>query len=123
MNFTETQFKLNNLPGTRPVHRNLSVAQLVETSIRRNETQLADNGALVGMTGKKTGRSPGDKFVVREPSSRFYSAMSYKSVPAFSQAVINFLATARIATSSVGATHTGCKLELLGGRSSTTPWL
>ena len=55
-------------PGA--VHSNLSVAQLVEESIRRGEGILTSSGALNAMTGKRTGRSPRDKFVVDEPSSR-----------------------------------------------------
>ena len=52
---------------SRPnVLRNLSTGQLVEQSLRRNETQLAGNGALVGETGKRTGRSPKDKFIVKD---------------------------------------------------------
>src|SRR5437764_597229 len=52
---------------SRPnVLRNLSTGQLVEQSLRRNETQLAGNGALVGETGKRTGRSPKDKFIVTD---------------------------------------------------------
>ncbi|MGD0832008.1 MAG: phosphoenolpyruvate carboxykinase (ATP) [Terracidiphilus sp.] len=46
------------------VHANLSVAQLVETSLKRGESQLAANGALVAVTGARTGRSPKDKFTV-----------------------------------------------------------
>jgi phosphoenolpyruvate carboxykinase (ATP) len=46
------------------VHANLSVAQLVETSLKRGESQLAANGALVAATGARTGRSPKDKFTV-----------------------------------------------------------
>src|SRR5438270_1060447 len=52
---------------SRPnVLRNLSSPQLVEQSLRRGETQLASNGALVGETGKRTGRSPKDKFIVKD---------------------------------------------------------
>src|ERR1017187_10817407 len=46
------------------VHANLSVAELVETSLKRGEGQLAANGALVAVTGARTGRSPKDKYTV-----------------------------------------------------------
>src|SRR5579875_2760552 len=51
-------------------HRNLSSAQLVETSIARGEGRLAANGALVAMTGARTGRSPRDKFTVDDELTR-----------------------------------------------------
>ena len=50
------------------VHRNLSPARLAELAIARNEGKLTDRGALTVTTGKYTGRSPKDKFVVKEPS-------------------------------------------------------
>ena len=46
-------------------HFNLSPALLVEHSIRRNEAKVASNGALVGYTNR-TGRSPKDKFIVKD---------------------------------------------------------
>ena len=45
---------------------NLGTAQLVEHAIRRHEGLLATGGPLVVHTGQFTGRSPKDKFVVRD---------------------------------------------------------
>lgn len=50
------------------VYWNLAVPQLIEHSIVRQEGMLASNGALCVNTGKYTGRSPKDKFIVDEPS-------------------------------------------------------
>jgi phosphoenolpyruvate carboxykinase (ATP) len=45
---------------------NLETAQLVEQSLLRGEGQLAKDGPLVVATGKHTGRSAKDKFIVRD---------------------------------------------------------
>ena len=58
--------------GLRPraaVHWNLPPAMLVEQAVRRDEGVLTAQGAFVGLTSPHTGRSPGDKFVVRESTS------------------------------------------------------
>ena len=52
-----------------PVHWNLSEPALYEEAIRRNEGRVAQGGPMVAITGQHTGRSPNDKFVVKEPSS------------------------------------------------------
>lgn len=51
------------------VHWNLSPAALYEEALRRGEGVLAAEGPLVARTGQHTGRSPNDKFVVKEPTS------------------------------------------------------
>ena len=53
----------------RRVFWNLGTAALYEEALRREEGLLAAGGPLVCRTGQHTGRSPNDKFVVREPSS------------------------------------------------------
>jgi phosphoenolpyruvate carboxykinase (ATP) len=49
---------------------NLSVAELYERAVAAAEGQIAAEGPLVVLTGEHTGRSPKDKFVVREPWSQ-----------------------------------------------------
>src|SRR5947207_12703002 len=51
------------------VRWNLTAAALYEEVVRRHEGVIAAEGPLVCRTGLHTGRSPNDKFVVREPSS------------------------------------------------------
>ena len=57
------------MSGAAQVHRNLSPAVLLEHAIRRREGQFTRDGSFVGLTVPHTGRSPDDKYVVREPSS------------------------------------------------------
>ena len=45
---------------------NLSAPRLYEEATRRGEAQLGQGGSLVAVTGSHTGRSPNDRFVVKE---------------------------------------------------------
>src|SRR6266545_3241029 len=51
------------------VHRNPTTALLYMHTLRREDGVLAEGGPLVVDTGDHTGRSPSDRFVVREPGS------------------------------------------------------
>jgi phosphoenolpyruvate carboxykinase (ATP) len=53
-----------------PERRNLSPAALYEHAIRRGEAAIVSTGALTAETGKHTGRSPKDKYFVKEPTSQ-----------------------------------------------------
>ncbi|HMS21699.1 phosphoenolpyruvate carboxykinase [uncultured Sphingorhabdus sp.] len=48
---------------------NLGTAQLVESALANSEGQLAKDGPLVVQTGKHTGRSASDKFIVRDATT------------------------------------------------------
>jgi phosphoenolpyruvate carboxykinase (ATP) len=64
---TQVRGSTHDLDAT---YRNLSTAELYEHAVRNGEGIIAAHGSLVVRTGTHTGRSPKDKFVVREPSSR-----------------------------------------------------
>ncbi len=55
--------------GASRAYRNLVGAELYEEAVRRGEAVIAAEGPLVCTTGSHTGRSPNDKFIVKEPSS------------------------------------------------------
>jgi phosphoenolpyruvate carboxykinase (ATP) len=76
-------FGLEKIGITNPkaVYRNLSPAVLTETAVARGEGSLSDTGALVVLTGKYTGRSPHDKFIVDTPAIHDKIAWGKVNVP------------------------------------------
>ncbi|MCG5104081.1 phosphoenolpyruvate carboxykinase (ATP) [Oceanobacillus alkalisoli] len=56
----------NQLLENGNLKRNYSVARLVESVLDRNEGVLTSTGAVTATTGKYTGRSPKDKFIVKD---------------------------------------------------------
>lgn len=62
--------ELNDLLKGENIQVQLSVPQLVEKVLNRNEGVLTSTGAIRATTGKYTGRSPKDKYTVEEASSK-----------------------------------------------------
>ena len=56
------------MTGLGSVHYNLLEPALIEAAVKRGEGRIGLGGALLVSTGKFTGRSPGDKFIVRTPA-------------------------------------------------------
>src|SRR5256885_13094839 len=61
-----TPASLDQSPARTSV--NLSAAELIERAVAAGEGKLAANGALVCLTGDRTGRSPNDKFLEDAPA-------------------------------------------------------
>jgi len=66
MNKVEPSVLLNELNTHQALQKNLSVPRLVERILARGEAELSDTGAICAETGKYTGRSPKDKFIVKD---------------------------------------------------------
>jgi phosphoenolpyruvate carboxykinase (ATP) len=66
-----SNYDLSNhgLKNLKHSYWNLSGGELYEHSVLRGEGRLAHHGPLVVNTGQHTGRSPNDKFIVREAGS------------------------------------------------------
>lgn len=62
--------ELNQLLKGNNILSQLSVPQLVEKVLSRKEGLLTSTGAVCASTGKYTGRSPKDKYIVKEPSTQ-----------------------------------------------------
>lgn len=58
------------LSGVARINYNLNESELYEAALRNGEAELTVDGALRAVTGQHTGRSPKDKFVVRDASTQ-----------------------------------------------------
>src|ERR1700723_312841 len=78
-----TTMHISNLAELRAEgrpHFNLSPAHLVEHAIHRNEAKMAANGSIVGYTNR-TGRSPKDKFIVKDETTAHAVAWGAVNAP------------------------------------------
>ncbi|EMR05665.1 Phosphoenolpyruvate carboxykinase [Bhargavaea cecembensis DSE10] len=62
--------KLNDLLAGGSIRTQLSVGELTQIAVERGEAVLTDKGAVRATTGKYTGRSPKDRFIVEESPSK-----------------------------------------------------
>ena len=65
----ELDFDKLGIHNVKDVHRNLSVDELIKETVANGEGIIGSRGATIVDTGKYTGRSPKDKYIVNEPSS------------------------------------------------------
>jgi phosphoenolpyruvate carboxykinase (ATP) len=64
--FSEAGFDMEKIH----LKRNAPVAQLYEDAIKFEGAVISSSGALINFSGKKTGRSPKDKRIVFEETSK-----------------------------------------------------
>lgn len=74
--------------------RNASPAQLYEDAIRNEGAIISSSGALINFSGKKTGRSPKDKRIVYEETSKdnvWWGSVNIKLDERKSELCMNFI--------------------------------
>ncbi|MFH1654343.1 MAG: phosphoenolpyruvate carboxykinase (ATP) [Pseudomonadota bacterium] len=59
-----------NIVPKKQLFQNLSVKELIDIALKKDEGTLAGNGALVVRTGERTGRSPFDRFIVEDEETK-----------------------------------------------------
>ena len=95
VDFGADRFGFRDLAG---INWNLGAPQLYEHALQRNEARIAAHGPLVADTGTHTGRSPKDKFVVRDANTEakvWWDNNNAMSVEHFDALLADFLAHAK----------------------------
>ena len=110
------------------VHWNPTTPQLYAHAIARGDGALAEGGPLVVDTGVHTGRSPNDKFVVREPGSEDADLVGQTSTPRLprsgSRACARRSSRSWSATTSTSSTRSRAPTRRTGSRARRhrSPW-
>lgn len=65
----EQELRQLGLTGLSAIHANYAPARLYQEALERKEAELSEDGAIVACTGVHTGRSPNDKYVVRDTTN------------------------------------------------------
>ncbi|MBL8789288.1 MAG: phosphoenolpyruvate carboxykinase [Rhizobiales bacterium] len=89
---------------------NAGVAELYQQALERGEARVSDGGALSVMTGAHTGRSPKDKFIVRNAAANdsvWWDNTAGLSQAQFDQIKADMLAHARLKSLFVQDLHAG----------------
>ncbi|MDA0712893.1 MAG: phosphoenolpyruvate carboxykinase [bacterium] len=96
-------FKLTEFDSDKIINRNLSAANLVESALKNDEGILSNKGAFVVNTGKYTGRSPGDKFIVSDQNTegniwwgKVNQAINVEDAAKLRRGIINYLKTRQL---------------------------
>jgi phosphoenolpyruvate carboxykinase (ATP) len=74
----DVDLRQHGLLNPGKVHAHLTASELVELALGREEGLLAAKGALVAYTGKHTGRSPKDRYIVANPEGK--NAIAWGSI-------------------------------------------
>jgi phosphoenolpyruvate carboxykinase (ATP) len=77
----KTGLEVYGLTNTGVVKKNLTAPELYEEIIKNGEGRIANGGAMVCLTGAVTGRSPNDKFIVEEDTTKADVNWSKGNVP------------------------------------------